>query len=146
MSPTSSDHQIGRLQGNAGGPNTGGEASAVTVNQDREAYTLSAGFALGLINIGKGRWSSGVSNGSIAETLRRLIVGGAWGTLSSRACTHIMVLLKSLKRHKSRQRMQVMSGDVSHVRLQRDLTPCCSINRAANGAVASRSAVFQDAQ
>lgn len=58
----------------------------MTVNQDREAYTLSAGFALGLINIGKGRWSSGVSNGSIAETLRRLIVGGAWGAPRNTPC------------------------------------------------------------
>lgn len=51
----------------------------MSINQDREAYALAAGFALGLINLGRGRWSSGVSNGSIAETLRRLILGGAWG-------------------------------------------------------------------
>lgn len=67
------------MQGNAGGPNTGPDVAAVSINQDREAYALAAGFALGLINLGRGRWSSGVSNGSIAETLRRLILGGAWG-------------------------------------------------------------------
>jgi hypothetical protein len=71
------------LQGNAGGPNTGPDVAAVSINQDREAYALAAGFALGLINLGRGRWSSGISNGSIAETLKRLILGGAWGMPSS---------------------------------------------------------------
>lgn len=64
--------------------------AAVSINQDREAYALAAGFALGLINLGRGRWSSGVSNGSIAETLRRLILGGAWGAHHSWLITALL--------------------------------------------------------
>ena len=74
-------HQV-FLQGNVGGTNTAAQdAGTGAVNQDREAYALSAGFALGLINIGRGHDSSGVpaANGGVVESLRRLILGGAWG-------------------------------------------------------------------
>lgn len=76
----------GWLQGSAGGTNTAGpDLNTGAVNQDREAYALAAGFALGLINIGRGHASSGVSaaNGGIVETLKRLILGGAWGVCLS---------------------------------------------------------------
>ena len=51
------------------------------MNHDREAYGLAAGFALGLINLGRGHTASGMSHahGGIVESLKSLVLGGAWG-------------------------------------------------------------------
>lgn len=51
-----------------------------SVMQDREAYTLSCGLALGMVNLAKGGNSSGAFDGltdlDLGERLHRLIVGG----------------------------------------------------------------------
>jgi hypothetical protein len=69
------------VQGSAGGTNTAAQdAGTGAVNADREAYALAAGWALGLVNIGRGH---ACSSGGAVDSLRRLILGGAWGARSA---------------------------------------------------------------
>ena len=49
------------------------EGSVIT---GRESYALSAGFALGLVTLGRGHTASGLSDLHIAERLRHFTVGG----------------------------------------------------------------------
>jgi hypothetical protein len=69
------------MQGSGGGPNTAVDQVSGAVNQDREAHALAAGFSLGLINIGRGHAAAGVTtgSGSLVESLKRLVRGGACG-------------------------------------------------------------------
>ena len=45
-------------------------------NSDRESYTLAAGLALGLVNLGSGSSLPGMSDLNIDERLIRFIEGG----------------------------------------------------------------------
>ena len=58
-------------------PGGGGGGGAVT--QDREGYALAAGFALGLVALGRGRHVAGLADLHIEERLRWVDVGGSGG-------------------------------------------------------------------
>ena len=63
------------MQASNQAPNNTVEHSAL-IPQDRESFALSAGFALGLVNLGRGHASSGAACSCIVEKLKRLIMGG----------------------------------------------------------------------
>ena len=80
MAHCSASKQVCTVQGAAGGTNTAApDHGGNTVNQDREAYALAAGWAFGMINLGRGQAAAGSAAGGALESLRRLILGGAWG-------------------------------------------------------------------
>lgn len=66
------------MQGSGQAANNNVEHGGV-IPQDRENFALSAGFALGLVNLGRGHASSGSSNESIVDKLKRLIAGSDQG-------------------------------------------------------------------
>ena len=68
--------EIGRRPGGGGGGEFGSTSTqGSAVSQDREAYALAAGLALGLISLGKGHAAVSLSDLRIEERLR--------------CCTHI---------------------------------------------------------
>lgn len=78
------------LQGEGQAANNNVEHGGV-IPQDRENFALSAGFALGLVNLGRGHASSGSSNEGIVNKLKRLIAGSDQGMCSWSKWTYRMI-------------------------------------------------------
>lgn len=64
-------NEIGRRPGSLeGGDLTGGLKEGAPYSEDREGYALAAGFALGLVSLGKGRTAIGLSDLHVEDRLR----------------------------------------------------------------------------
>ena len=62
--------EIARRPGGGGGEGSVGATHGAAVSQDRESYALSAGLALGLITLGRGRTHVGLSDLQLEARLR----------------------------------------------------------------------------